>query len=118
MAAAGSRKWDIVNHLLWKGANVKRLTAVVSSKILIGRDYLIYETNSNSNPQSKKNALHYAAQQGAPDDIVKTLIEAGADSKAKDKDGKTPVDFAYDNNYPSTASYINKLSTPLTPLRQ
>jgi hypothetical protein len=55
----------------------------------------------------QRNALHWAAENGAPDDIVKTLIDAGADPQAKDKDGKTPADIAREK-YPATASYIEQ----------
>jgi hypothetical protein len=51
----------------------------------------------------QRNALHWAAANGAPDDIVKTLIDAGADPQAKDKDGKTPADIAREK-YPATAA--------------
>jgi ankyrin repeat protein len=52
--------------------------------------------------------LHYAAYSGAPDDIIKALIDAGADPKVKDNHGKTPGDFARDGKHISTASYIEQ----------
>jgi hypothetical protein len=58
--------------------------------------------------------LHFVAQHGAPDDIIKALIDAGADSKAKDYSGKTPVDAARQYKQTATASYIEQFSEPPT----
>jgi ankyrin repeat protein len=52
--------------------------------------------------------LHYAAFLCAPDDIIKALIDAGADPKAIDKDGKTPADLARDKKHLATASLIEQ----------
>jgi ankyrin repeat protein len=50
-----------------------------------------------------RSALHVAAFQGAPDDIIKALINAGGDPKAKDKAGKTPADYAREAQYPAVS---------------
>jgi ankyrin repeat protein len=52
--------------------------------------------------------LHWAAQAGAPDDIIKAIIDAGADPKDKNDEGKTPVDLAYVCEHPATASLIEQ----------
>jgi ankyrin repeat protein len=60
---------------------------------------------------NKKNgytALHCAAREGAPDDIIKALIDVGADPTAKDYKGKTPADVARQYDYPATASLIEQ----------
>ena len=41
-----------------------------------------------------KTALHYAAAQGVRADYVERLLAAGADPRAKDSQGKTPLDYA------------------------
>jgi hypothetical protein len=43
----------------------------------------------------KQTALHLAAESGASG-AVKALLDAGADVNAKDLQGKTPMDLAYD----------------------
>jgi hypothetical protein len=41
--------------------------------------------------------LHYAAQLNSNPDVISALIEAGADGSIEDNDGKTPFDFAKNN---------------------
>jgi ankyrin repeat protein len=59
------------------------------------------------------NALHCAAYRGAPDDIIKALIDAGADPKAKNIYGKTPADHAREYEHPATASLIEQFIAPI-----
>jgi ankyrin repeat protein len=61
----------------------------------------------------EKNSLHYAAEYGAPDEIIKALISAGADPKAKDINGKTPADVARQNIHPATAAFIEQFIAPI-----
>jgi ankyrin repeat protein len=58
--------------------------------------------------QFQRNALHWAALRGAPDDIIKALIDAGVDPKAKNDYGKTPADIARHSKHPATASFIEQ----------
>jgi ankyrin repeat protein len=58
--------------------------------------------------------LHYAAESGAPDDVIKALLDAGADPKAKDDDGRTPADIARENKETATASLIEQFYVPPT----
>ncbi len=44
-----------------------------------------------------RTPLHLAAQFNENPKIIITLLEAGADPKAKDKDGKIPWDYAKGN---------------------
>jgi hypothetical protein len=60
----------------------------------------------------QRNALHNAASRGAPDDIIKALIDAGADPKAKDYYGKTPADIAREE-FPATAAFIERFIAPI-----
>ena len=53
-------------------------------------------------------ALHYAAWFGEAD-MVKALIEGGADVGAKDKEGKTPRDYADKYHKKSKVDRIKKL---------
>jgi ankyrin repeat protein len=88
--AAHQRRWDIVKLLLQKGATVN-----------------LSEANDSSE-------LHFAARNGAPIGITKALIDAGADPKMKDCDGKTALDLARDGKYISTASFIEQyISAPI-----
>jgi ankyrin repeat protein len=45
---------------------------------------------------------------GAPDSIINALIDAGADPKVKNNDGKTPADIAREKKHLSTASCIEQ----------
>jgi ankyrin repeat protein len=54
--------------------------------------------------------LHHAARGGVPDDIIKALIDAGADPTAKNDDGETPADVARQEEHPATASLIEQYS--------
>jgi ankyrin repeat protein len=58
--------------------------------------------------QLNDNVLHYAAYQGSGGEIIKILIDAGADPLAVNAEAKTPVDFANQNNKTTTALYIEQ----------
>jgi ankyrin repeat protein len=60
----------------------------------------------------QRNALHYAGYNGAPDHVIKVLIDAGADSKAKDGHGKTPFDLACERGHQDTALFIEQYCMP------
>jgi ankyrin repeat protein len=87
MGAALYRKWDIITVLLRRGANAKLL-----------------------HTENKSNVLHCAAYNGAPDYIIKALIDAGADPNAKNSNGITPIDYARAAGYLATASFIEQYS--------
>jgi ankyrin repeat protein len=49
--------------------------------------------------------LHYAARRGTSENI-QALLDAGADAKAKSKEGKSPWDYAQENeNLKDTKGY-------------
>lgn len=52
-----------------------------------------------------RTALHEAAQAGL-EDIVKALLEAKADPSSKDKQGKTPFNYAVENGHASIISTL------------
>jgi ankyrin repeat protein len=56
--------------------------------------------------------LHYAAYNGAPEDIIKALIDTGVDPQAKDNKGISPADYARKNNQTVTAAYIEQFYQP------
>jgi ankyrin repeat protein len=56
--------------------------------------------------------LHYAAEKGAPADIIKGLLAAGADSRGVDIYGDTPAEIARKNLYISFADYIEQCTAP------
>jgi ankyrin repeat protein len=59
-----------------------------------------------------RNELHYAAQNGAPEDVVKQLIDAGVDPQAKQFAGLTPADIARLHHHPSLATYLDQFCLP------
>ena len=52
-------------------------------------------------------SIHVAAKYGKTEDI-KQHVAAGADLNAKDKYGKTPLDWAIKYKYPETAALLRK----------
>jgi ankyrin repeat protein len=57
--------------------------------------------------------LHYAAESGAPAELLQLLIDAGADIKAKNQNGKTPADLARDAEETATAAFLDSF-LPMT----
>lgn len=57
------------------------------------------------NPQEKKSALHLAASTGNST-LVRTLLEAGAGTEAKDDVGKTALHYAAERGYMKTAGLL------------
>jgi ankyrin repeat protein len=64
------------------------------------------------NKQNNENALHFAAECGAPIDTIKALIDAGADPTTKNTDGKTPADFAHQKGHSTIAAFIEQFIAP------
>ncbi len=56
-------------------------------------------------------ALHAAAM-GGHEDVVDVLLDAGADIKAKSKDGKLPADLAFNNNHHSVVELLRDHGAP------
>lgn len=56
--------------------------------------------NKNTQDNKGKTALHYAVQNGSYFlDLIKEMIEKGADITIKDKEGKTPLDLASEGKH-------------------
>src|SRR5689334_1685276 len=87
MAAAYTQKWDVVLLLLSKGASVQAY-----------------------NRNTKRTALHYAALRGAPDAVLRALVEAGANTMSLDIHGRTPAVTARRSEQPAAASCLDQLS--------
>jgi ankyrin repeat protein len=51
--------------------------------------------------------LHYAALDGAPNELIQVLIDAGANIHATTHDGKTPVDLARERSQVATVEFLN-----------
>jgi ankyrin repeat protein len=83
------KKWDVARLLLSRGASA------VSINSFDGR-----------------NALHDAAENNAPDDIIQALLVAEADGKIKDKEGNTPADIARQKGNHAMASLIEQFYYP------
>jgi ankyrin repeat protein len=84
ITAAAEKQWDTIKLLVQRGAN--------------GKLSNIYN----------KNALHYAAFHGAPDDIIKSLIDAGANPTQIDTTGLTPSGCARTNSQFTSATCIEQ----------
>jgi ankyrin repeat protein len=84
MIAANQNRWDNLQLLLRRGANVEVLN------------------------DRNQNVLHMAAASGAPNDIIKILTDIIADPQAKDEDGQSPADWARINDHLATAAFIEQ----------
>jgi ankyrin repeat protein len=70
-------------------------------------------TQQTTKQQDEWNALHLASYGGAPDDIIKALIDAGADPEAKDKNGKLQLILHMNKNIQLQLHLLNSLLFPL-----
>jgi ankyrin repeat protein len=68
---------------------VKRNDLTTVKQLLQINPYLVHDKNKYG-----KTPLHYAARYNSNVDVLKYLIEKGADINAKDYNGKTPLDVA------------------------
>ncbi len=75
----------------------------ISNNPELMKKYILIQENLNIRDKDGKTLLHYAAQKGYLD-IVKLLLERGADINAKDIDGKIPLHYAV--LYHGTADFI------------
>jgi len=69
------------------------------------------------NGQNNDTALHKACVTGSLE-VVKILVDAGADINAVNKQGETPNDFAVENNHQSIVDYLESLQPPWTGFTQ
>ena len=109
--AASSGSYDIAKMLIERGADVNALDAdartplhkAVSAlrpqeKMKENYEVAILLLNHGANPNVKdapylRTPLHYAAHDGAVE-VVKVMMERGADPTIRDRKGKTPADLA------------------------
>jgi ankyrin repeat protein len=113
MGACNSPKWDNVSLLIRRGANVN-IVDNVSKSIYYEKNYNnIYIVLTFNNKKCNRTALHWAAQNGAPDDIITAFMEAGADVEIKDSNGETPSVLARSRNHRSTANFIEQHCKPI-----
>lgn len=61
----------------------------------------------NAKNTTGETALHEAVTWGLKD-LVQTLIELGADTTITDNEGKTPLDCAYERNYPEIIEILTQ----------
>jgi ankyrin repeat protein len=88
---ARNRKWSKIRLLLSRGAQAHFIDTLY-----------------------QRNALHWAAENGAPEDIIQGLICAGADYNGKDKNEKTPIELARKEHHIETATYIERYCSAST----
>lgn len=74
-----------------------------TAKLLLNRG-----SNVNARSANKRTALHIAADAWWREDaqVIEVLLNAGADPKAKDELGRTPLDLAISRNYSQVAEKI------------
>ena len=70
-------------------------------KILMGSN----ELDVNAVDNYKNTALHIACEEGNPE-VVKMLLNAGANMSMQNKDEKTPVMFLHKNLFISDKSFL------------
>lgn len=69
------------------------MAAVVKGYAKITEKLLLHKANPNSKDANNTTALHYAIM-FKKKDLVKLLLEAGADLSLKDNNGNSPEDYA------------------------
>ena len=57
-------------------------------------------------PQEMKNAALLAATVSGAEDVVRVLVQGGADSNAKSADGRTALHYAVMGGFSSLTSYL------------
>ncbi len=72
-------------------------------KELVNRDVDI----NVADPKTGGTALHHAVFIDNPTEVIKLLLELGADSTIKDLSGKTPLDYAKEFNLPKVTDILN-----------
>jgi len=75
----------------------------VSNNPELMKKYILTQKDVNIRDKNGKTLFHYTAQKGYLD-VVKLLLEKGADINAKDKEGRTPLHDAI--SYHGTADFI------------
>jgi ankyrin repeat protein len=88
--AVGHGQWKTTKLLLERGADATLATS------------------------GKWNALHFAAREDAPNEIINLLIDAGGDPLAKDSNNLTPAMIATRKKNSAVAEYFEQFCKPPT----
>ncbi len=81
----------------------------------LAKECLDLDAKLDALDDNDRTPLHHAAMGGtsrdvsAIHDVVKFLLKEGADGKAKDKDGKTPFEYAKENDLFNWSSALGAL---------
>ena len=78
--------WDINNGQMLHDANHGHGARVMT--------WLKYGANPNARNEFGQTAIHLFAARGTGRDVIRALVEAGADISARDHKGNTPLDLA------------------------
>ncbi len=108
---------EIINFLLQKGASVNLPNKNRRTALMLASSGPFNETvkillNAGANPNIVDNieqfsALMFASAEGQLE-VVKTLVENGADRALKDIDGDTAYDFAIKKGHTNVADFLKK----------
>lgn len=109
---------ELVKLLLAHGADVnaknsfKKMTALMfaiqDERLDIVNQFIIHDADLNAQDYHGHTALWHAINEKISSKFVKVLLTAGADTKIKDKDGKTVLDKAISCERPDIVKLIQK----------
>jgi ankyrin repeat protein len=113
---------EVVEAILDRGVDIDAVSGKDNSTALVGaiaygkldtvRLLLRRKADARIPTTGNYSALHYAARDGVPNDIIIALIERGADLTLKNSNGQTAADFARYLGNVSTALFIEQFYRP------